>query len=294
MSPTTEIRILVGRELRRALRSTKGIAIGVLTLLGAFVAALACVQIERTDRLAAEATSTATYVEAKRAVLEHAYGDAALAAYIASVPSSLLVFLKITVWFLPLLVALLGFDAVTGDLQNRSVRFWTVRVRRSSFLVGKFLGLWCLVSLVTFVIDLVADVVAITRGYVTFGEAVGWGLRFWLVAVVIAAAWASIATFVSASYRTPMLSLLTTFAVFFVLWLFGLGGFLARVRDTVAGGVGTMARGMSWYEYLYPNAYDTMLVSPSGEKAAIAVAILAGFSAALTAAGAVLFARRDL
>lgn len=291
MSPAAEIQLIALRELRRSVRSVKGIILGVLTLLGAIVTSLVCVWIEGDDRAKAGVGSTAAYIDLKRQALEKATGDASFASYAATIPSSLLIFLKITIWLGPLLIALLGFDIISGETQHRSVRFWTVRSRRASYFTGKLVGLWALVGLITLVLDLIAGGVATARGYVTVGQLFTWGLRFWLVAFVIAGAWAAVATFISSLFKTPILSLLTTFATFFVMWLFGLGGFIARIREGLASGV---MKDMSWYEYLYPNAYDTMMLAPHAGRVALAHGILLGFVLALTAAGALVFARRDV
>lgn len=291
LSPATEIRLLVGRELRRSVRSVKGIILGVLTLLGGFVASLICVWLEGSDREAAQVTTTAAYTELRKAAIERATGDSAFAAYAASVPSSLLVFLKITVWLGPLLIALLGFDLMSSELQHRSVRFWTVRTRRWSYFTGKMLGLWAVVALITLVINVVAGTVVAVRGYVTVGQLFTWGLRFWFVAVLIAGTWAALATFISSCFRTPILSLLTTFVTFFVMWMVSLIGFVARARDYMSTGV---AKDMNWYEYLYPNAYDTLLLAPEVTKFLTALGVLLGFVLVANAAGAALFQRRDI
>ncbi|HEY8090478.1 MAG TPA: ABC transporter permease [Polyangiaceae bacterium] len=291
MSPAVEIQLLVTRELRRTVRSVKGIILGILTLLGAFVTSLVCVWIEGSDRDAAKVASTEAYIELRKAALEKATGDASFAAYAASIPSSLLVFLKVTVWLGPLLIALLGFDGMAGELQHRSVRFWTVRTRRWSYFSGKMLGLWATVALITLLLNIMAGTVAAARGYVTVGQLFGWGLRFWLVAVVIAGPWAAIATFISSLVKTPILALLTTFAAFFVMWMVSLIGFILRAKDFVETGV---AKDMNWYEYLYPNSYDTLLLAPETTKVLTALGILIGFVAASTAAGSILFQRRDI
>ena len=38
------------------------------------------------------------------------------------------------------------------------------------------------------------------------------------------------------------------------MWLVSLMGLVARARDMLEGGV---QKDMAWYEYLYPNSYDT-------------------------------------
>jgi ABC-type transport system involved in multi-copper enzyme maturation permease subunit len=291
LSPATEIRLLVLRELRRSVRSVKGIIIGVITLLGAFVTSLVCVWVEGGDRESHQATSNEAFIQMKKSAIEQATGDASFAAYAASIPTSLLIFLKVTVWLGPLLIALLGFDVMSSELQHRSVRFWTVRTRRWSYFTGKTLGLWAIVALITLVLNIVAGTVAAVRGYVSVGQLFTWGLRFWLVAVVIAGTWAAIATFISSCFRQPILSLLTTFLTFFVMWLVSLVGLITRAKDMMKTGV---AKDMSWYEYLYPNSYDTLLLAPETTKVLTALGILVGFVVIANAAGSLLFARRDI
>jgi ABC-type transport system involved in multi-copper enzyme maturation permease subunit len=291
LSPVIEIRLLVGRELRRSVRSAKGIALGALTLLGAFVASLVCVWAEGSDRASANAASTQAYVELKRDILTKATGDASFAAYLANIPTSLLVFLKITVWLSPLLVALLGFDNVSGELQHRSVRFWTVRSRRASYLTAKLLALWVLVGLLTLVLNLLAGTVALVRGYVAPLELVSWGLRLWFVAFVIAGAWSAMATFVSSCFKTPIVALLTTFATFFASWILGAGAYISRSKHFLDTGI---ARGMLWYEYFYPNAYDSLLLAPEATKVLTALGIIVAFVCVTCAAGSILFQRRDI
>jgi ABC-type transport system involved in multi-copper enzyme maturation permease subunit len=290
LSPAVEVRLIAFREVRRNVRSLKGIALGVITLLGALVSALVCVSIEGADRAQA-ALENEVYAEVKRHAVEKATGDAAFAAYVASAPSSLLAFLKITIWLAPLLVALVGFDGVAGELQNRTVRYWTVRSRRSSYFVGKLLGLWAVVALVMLAIHVLADGVALARGYLTAGQVVTWGARFWLVGVLIAGAWTAIATLISASFRAPVVALMTTFAVFFGLWLCGSVAFASRTVKTLQTGI---AGTTPWYEYLYPNAYDSMLLSPDTGRVLTAVVVLVGFVAVVMVGGSALFLRRDV
>lgn len=304
MSPVLEVRLIALRELRRNVRSLKGIAIGVITLLGAIISALVCVSIEGADRARALHENEA-YAELKRRAVEQVTGDAALAAYVASAPSSLLSFLKITIWLAPLLIALIGFDSIAGELQNRTVRYWTVRTRRSSYFAGKLLGLWAVVALVMLVIHVLADGVALARGYVTIGQLFSWSTRFWLVGVLIAGAWAAIATLVSASFRAPVVALMTTFVVFFALWLCGAVAFASRtiktVETTIASAAqpgldhaATVTAAPPWYEYLYPNAYDSMLLSPDAGKALTATVVLVGFVGVVMVVGSALFQRRDV
>jgi ABC-type transport system involved in multi-copper enzyme maturation permease subunit len=291
VSPAVEIRLLVTRELRRSVRSVKGIVLGVITLVGAILTSLAVVWIEGVDREKMGAGSNDAFIEMKKQMIEKQTGDSGLASYMASMPWSLVTFLEVTIWLGPLLIALLGFDVIAGELQHKSVRFWAVRSRRWSYFAGKLVGLWSLVGLITLVLNLLVGMVALTRGYVSIGQFFLWVPRFWLVAFVIAGAWAAIATFLSSCFKQPMLALLTTFLTFFVLWLVGLGGFIARAKATYDTG---MTQSMGWYEYLYPNGYDTMLLSPQPGKVLTAAGILLGFVAVVIAGGSFLFQKRDI
>jgi hypothetical protein len=53
-------------------------------------------------------------------------------------------------------------------------------------------------------------------------------------------------------------------------------------------------RDLRWFEYVYPNAYDSMLLSPDPVKVLQGAGILLGFVALAIAVGSVVFQRRDL
>ena len=63
----------------------------------------------------------------------------------------------------------------------------------------------------------------------------------------MSAAWCGVAVLVSSFFRMPMVALLTTFAVYFGLWLVWVIGQATEVEALL---------------YLYPNYYDKLLLSP--------------------------------
>ncbi len=296
MSPATEISLLVTRELRRSVRSVKGIILGIITLVGAVLTSIMVVWIQGSDIAAAGGAEA--LAEANRKMVESHTGDAALANQIASMPESLSYFLNITIWLGPLLIALLGFDGVAGELQHKAVRFWTVRSRRWSYFAGKVLGLWLLVGLVILVLNVIVCTVALVKGYISAGDALRWGARFWFVAFVIAGAWAALATLISSFYKQPIAALLTTFGVFFVLWLANFVGGLLRAKAMIdlarESGETPVLPPMHWYEYLYPNGYEQMLLSADAGKVFTGLAALLGFVVVAIAAGSFVFAKRDI
>ena len=276
MNPLQEIRFVVLRELRKNLRSIKGIVLTALSLLGGpLVAYFVVKKIHHELAGVALADLQAQQEE----VYTKAFNDAVTGHYLSTMPPALVIMFILSIWLAPLLIALSSFDAVSGEVQHRTVRFWTVRTRRSSYFVGKFLGAWATIALITFAMHALMWIVAIGQGEGA-GAVLSWGLRFWLVSLPISAVWCAIATFVASLVRTPVLSLLLTLGAFFVIWFFGL----------------VIARGaeVSWLSYVYPNSYDILLLSPRIEKVGTAFGVCLGASAALIAVGAVLFQRRDI
>jgi ABC-type transport system involved in multi-copper enzyme maturation permease subunit len=289
---TAEVRLIAVRELHRSVHSAKGIVLGVLTLLGTFAASAACAWLEEPNAESRSAQSAQAHMDLKRAVIAWTTGDSSLATSLAATPTCLLLCFEITVWLLPLLVALLGFDAVSGEVQHGTIRFWAVRARRPSYIMGKFVALWALVGIVTLSVNLLGGAVAVARGYVSVGETFSWGVRLWLATLAIASAWAAAATFIGSCFRTPILALLTTLATFFFSWIVSVvGGFV------VASGRGVESDAvmpMPWYRFFYPNAYDALLLSPNAMRALGALCILVTATGLITAVAATLFARRDI
>jgi ABC-type transport system involved in multi-copper enzyme maturation permease subunit len=198
---------------------------------------------------------------------------------LAASPYPLWVMLEGTLWLAPLLVALMNFDAVSGELSHRSVRFWTVRVRRSSYMLGKYLAGWIVVLAVMLGMSVIVWGVTLAFGHFAPGLVLAWGLRFFAVLLPVTAAWSGIATLVGAQFKTPMLSLLVILGTFFGLW------FLRVVA------------GFSHAEalaYAYPNYYDALLLSQNAAQAVAGVAGTLGIALVTTVAGTLLFERRDI
>lgn len=279
VSPLTEIKLVVQRELRKNLRSTKGIVLAALSLLGGSSVALLMVKLQELKREQLGELSAAQIHELREQMLLKGYGDEAMAKSLANAPEVLLMLLLLTVWLTPLLVAMMGFDSVAPDIQHRSVRYWTLRTRRWSYFIGKWAGLWGTVSAVTFAMDLVIWIVCIARGEATVAETLSWGLRFWMVSLPMSAIWCGIATLVSSLFRSPILALLLTFAAFFVIWVVYLIAVVA---------------GVDWLAYIYPNNFDRILLHPHVHKLGIGLGACFGMAALYVTAGSLLFMKRDV
>jgi len=297
VSPASEIALVAGRELKKSTRSIKGIILAILTLLVSVVAAFICILAESRLRAKLGADSTDAFRQAIESGQIKAGTAPDTAHYVATMPLSLIFFLKVLVWVGPILVMILGFDVVSGDVQHRTVRYWTVRTRRWSYLLGKFFGLWGTVSAITLALTLLTSTAVLLWGYMKIGDLFTWGLRCWLITALILGAWTSLATFISSRFKTPLLALLTIVGSFFFLWLLEVVGFLLSVRDVIdqsdAPGADVHVH-VRWFTYLYPNNYDDLLLSPKIAHNAGGLGACAAFMIVFVGLATLLFAKKDV
>ena len=279
MSPLSEIRFVAQRELTKSFRSAKGIVLLVLSLLGGTGATLLLVKVQEFKREKLGDVDPEVIRAAREKAATEVFGDPTTGKALADAPEVLLAVLLLTIWLTPLVISLLGFDTVAADLQHRAVRYWSLRTRRWSYFVGKWAGVWATVSIMTLTMHAIIWVVTIARGEAPAATALGWGLRFWLVTLPISAAWCALATFVSSLFKTPIVSLLVTFAAFFALWLLWMIGQVSHADALM---------------YAYPNYYDALLIHPRIDRAMTGLAACLGMAALYLGAGSFLFARRDV
>lgn len=279
MSPLSEIRFVAQRELGKSFRSAKGIVLLVLSLLGGTGATLLLVYVQQLKREKLAGANADMLRELREDAATKIFGDPATGKSLSDAPEVLIAVLLLTIWLTPLVISLLGFDAVAGDLQHKSVRYWTLRTRRWSYFVGKFAGVWVTVSMMTLAMHSLIWLLCIIRGEAPAATALGWGIRFWLITLPISAAWCGIATFISSLFKSPIIALLVIFASFFGLWLFWMIGQVAHTEAL---------------QYLYPNFYDAMLVNPRLDRSMTGLACCIGMAALYVGGGSYLFSKRDV
>ena len=278
MNPFVETRHIIQRELRKNLRSVKGIALAVLTLLGGSSIALLIAKYNDFKREEMGQISPEELHMLREKALARLYEEDT-AKWLADAPEVLLALLSFTVWLAPLLIALMGFDAISPDIQHRTVRYWTIRSRPWSYFLGKWAGLWATVSIVTLAMDAIIWGVCVVRGEADVATTLSWGVRFWLTSLPLSAIWCSIAVLISSLFRVPMVALLVTFATFFTLWVVYLIANVAHLDPLL---------------YLYPNHYDHLMLDPKAYRFGTGVLASFGMTALFVAGGSALFARRDV
>lgn len=287
MNPLAEIWLMVAREFRKGIRSSKGLLMLGLSILGAVASVMRLFDDVWTK---AEGMGPEAFHDAKAQVLGRMYRDGKVGQRLADAPSRLVVFFFIAVWLVPMLVAIVGFDGISSELQHKSVRYWTVRTRRGSYYVGKFLGLWGVVATLTLAMHAVVWLVMIVRVDAPAAMTLGWGVRFWVVEVLVAGAWCAVATLISSLSRTPMVALLLTCAAFFVMFFVGfiIPNANASVEPEDASRVEVFLR------FLYPNSIDSWLLSPEPRRLLLGLGVCAVYAIAASALGSFAFARRDV
>jgi ABC-type transport system involved in multi-copper enzyme maturation permease subunit len=279
VSPLSEVRFVAQRELRKSFRSAKGIVLLVLSLLGGTAVTMLLAWVQQLKREKLADVSPEAIESAREQAMTEAFGDATTGKALSHTPEVLLAVFFITIWLTPLLISLLGFDNVSGEMQHKSVRYWTLRTRRSSYMVGKWLGLWTTVSAITLTMHAVIWTVCIFRGEAPAATAIGWGVRLWVITLPISAVWCAISTFVSSIFKTPILALLATFAAFFVLWVIYLFGLRFNV---------------SALTYVYPNTFDGFLINSRIDRWMTGLAVCIGMTALYVGASSFMFTKRDV
>lgn len=272
MSPVQEVALVLQRELSRNFRSAKGILLGAMCLLGSIGSTVLAVGAQDYEKK----TFHGEEASLVREQFITAMYDKDIGKAFAAAPSTLFGIMVATISLSWILSALVGFDAVSSELQHRSVRYWTVRGRRVSFFLGKGLGVFTVVTSLTFVMHLASWLVVIGRGGAPLGVTLDFGARLWLATVPISFAWCSLTTFVSALFRTPILALLLTCATAFGFWILSAIG---RVSE------------LHWLVWAHPGHYDHLLLSPTQWPVGVLSAV--GWGAVFLIAGSVIFDRRD-
>ncbi len=274
MNPAREVALVVERELTRNVRSVKGLVLGLICVLGGVGTTLAALSSQRyaTGKVGGEGLRELR-MEAVAAVYGKAIGKA-----LADAPEVLFVMMVGTFSLAALLAALVGFDTVSAELQHRAVRYWTVRTRRASYLLGKFFGMFAVASTKTLLMSVCSWVVILVKSDIPLSAVLGYGPRLWLFTLPVSAAWCGLVIFFSALLRTPMIALLLSGLAWIVLAI--VHG-VARATDNEP---------LTW---LYPGGFDRLLLHPAPEKWLLGVGASALFAGLFVGAALLIFQRRD-
>jgi ABC-2 type transport system permease protein len=168
------------------------------------------------------------------------------------VPPVVLGVFKVNLFFLPVYVALMGFDQISGEVASRSIRYIILRARLSSLLVGKFLVQASLLVGLVLVIDV--GIFAFARyahpDFTLAAMALNL-VKVWLATLVFALAYVALTTLCSSLFRAPGLSLVLNFVLVLGFLLMELMGWYYKGKSFI-----------EYIRYLSPSYYSADLLSP--------------------------------
>lgn len=246
MQALSEIGAIWRGETRRALRSGRAVVLFILFLLfvGLALALVGFANYQINAKFEQQVTQAgadliqakAQLTNTKRTILQFFFtDDEAMLDSLAAIPVVLLVVFKLTLLFLPLFIALMGFDQLAGEVGPKSIRYLVVRVRRSSIILGKLLSQATLFALLmgtcTLLMVLVAK--AINTDFAA-GEVVLWILKLIIASMVLSLAYLALTALFSSLNKQGGISLVLNVIALFIIWFIAFIGELVRFPGEVA------------------------------------------------------------
>lgn len=232
-----------------------------------------------------------------QALLQFFTDDEKLAKSLAALPLVLLVVVKLTLRFVPLLIALMGFDQLAGEVGNKSIRYLIVRVKRDSIIFGKFLAQATVFSVLLTVSTLVMMVVtkALNADF-SLGDMALWTVKVIGSSVVLALAYLSLTALCSAVVRQGAVALVLNIIALFVIWaIAAVGEFFPFPGEAVEASI---LRGspsvMAYVRYLSVWHYGQDLLYPGWSRFFAAALVHLGFAGIFLGLAQLSLKRRDL
>jgi ABC-type transport system involved in multi-copper enzyme maturation permease subunit len=276
MPSAREVGIVAQRELLRNLRSTKGIAMFALFLVGGLVPAVVRLMARRLAGDVSDELMRASF----ETYLGRRYGSEAIAKHLVGAPPIVWFLFEGTLIFLPLLVLVVGFDQIAGEIQHRTLRYSAGRAARSSLVTGKALGIWGVVAVMMSVLHVTVWVIALAQGGQSASAVLSWGGRLLLFSMFCAGAYVGFASLMSSIFRTPIVVLFVGAGTGFAIWL--LNAVLGYFPSTEP---------ITW---IFPNRYERLLVEPDPLRVLAGLALFVAWGAVCVAASSLIVSRRDV
>jgi ABC-2 type transport system permease protein len=225
--------------------------------------------------------------------------DEAMLDSLAAIPIVLLVVFKLTLRFLPLFIALMGFDQLAGEVGPKSIRYLVVRVKRSSIILGKLLSqvtlFGLLMSICTVMMVLVAKVL---NAEFAAADVALWTFKLIVSSMVLSLAYLSLTALFSAVVKQSGISLVLNVIALFVIWFVALiGGAVRFPGEEAAQGTLAMLKAESAFAYLrYASVwhYGDDLLHPHWARFLTASLVHVGFGLVFLGLAHVALKRRDL
>ncbi len=224
--------------------------------------------------------------------------DEAMLDSLTQLPLVLLVVFKVTLRFVPLLIALMGFDQLAGDIGPKSIRFFVVRVKRDSLVLGKFLAQATIFALLLTVSTLLMVLVTkfIDQDF-SMGDVAWWSLKLTVSSLVLALAYLGLTSLCSSLVKQGSVALVLNIILLFVVWFVALIGEYSRFPGEVAGNALAELRQESPLAYLrYTSVwhFGQDLLHPHWQRFVTAAIMHLGFALAFLGLSQFVIKQRDL
>jgi ABC-type transport system involved in multi-copper enzyme maturation permease subunit len=216
---------------------------------------------------------------------------------ISALPLVLLVVFALTKFFVPLLIAFMGFDQISGELGPKSIRYLIVRARRNSIILGKFLSqLTMLAALLTLCVLTMVVVSKVLNPEFAARDAVLWTAKLTAALVVIGATYAALTTLCSSLTRVSALALFVNLIALFAFWFIGLIGNAWRIPGHPPTGLDLVKAEsyLAFARYLVPGQFEDALLSPALVEFNTGLVAHLGFTLTFLGLAQLALKRRDL
>jgi ABC-type transport system involved in multi-copper enzyme maturation permease subunit len=273
------------RELRRTIRSAKGIVGTALFLLGGIGFAL--VVFNTLSRLQYYSANRAQQESVRENGLQAMYdgveGKDEIVRYLLKMPEPLIAYYPMATFFVGMLIFVWGFDAIAGDVQYRTIRYVTLRARRPSLVIGRWLALWLSSVIANLLVSAVLWLGLVVKGGFEVGVVAEYGFRVLAASSVFSLWYAALTIFCSSLYRTPVLGLLTTLGISVGLY--------------VVKGLSSISTMPEWVKALHkalPGSWDDLLLSPAFSQWGVGMGVCFAWTFVAVAAASVVLQKRDV
>jgi ABC-2 type transport system permease protein len=268
MEDFQEIGAIWRGEIVRAVKSGRAIALVALFLMAEalLLTIVGYITSNAATQLSAAGGDTSS-LEQKRVFLAAVTNySAATIESVVRLPFVLLIAFAFTAIGAPLLIALMGFDQLAGEIAPKSMRYLIVRARRNSIIMGKWLTQITLLSVILAlcVVAMVGTTKYLNADF-TWVETMRWAARLTVALVVVGVAYASLTTLCSAVAGNSALALFMNVILFITFWFVSFLGKSARLPGgPEATGLDLMKSEspVAFVRYLVPSEFEHHLLSP--------------------------------
>jgi ABC-type transport system involved in multi-copper enzyme maturation permease subunit len=258
-------------DIATTFRGKKGLALaGLFFSLAAIPAALRL--------FGAHSGSALDLQRAQTAALVRMY-DSEIARSLLDCPAPLITAAIATFFFQPLLTFMTGADRLAAEIDAGTVRFWASRAPRGVIVLGRTLGLWAVVALLTAGALLVVTVVAVVDAPAEWSGTLAWAGRIIAVSAALALVYAAACNFLNVLLGRRQFIVASGLALLFLLRM---GRMLLHHR------------GMSDLESLLPGTLDRLFFTPGAGAKAVALAVVTGWTALFATVATAIFSRRTI